>query len=95
MKIVKIPGETKALVDELAEIRKRKKLDSKREDEITTALKEFTEQNPATLSYNAQIVAMIESKTSSRIDSEKLRANHPEIAEECTVTSSYLQVKVC
>jgi len=95
MKIVKIPGETKALVDELREIRKRKKFYEKRETEITTTLKELTEQQPATLQFNLQIVAMIEVKSATRIDSDKLRANYPDVAKECSVPGSFLTVKVC
>jgi predicted phage-related endonuclease len=95
MKSIQIPGDLKALVDELRDVRSRLKDDRKREDEITTLLKNHTEQQPAMLRFNRDIVAMIEEKSSRRIDTERLRALHPAVADECSVVSTYLQVKVC
>jgi predicted phage-related endonuclease len=94
MKILKIPGDINALVDELRGVRERKKADEKREDQIVTKLKEVSGQEPATLYFDKNIVAMIEQATATRIDAAKLRANHPDIAAECSVTGTYLKVKV-
>jgi hypothetical protein len=95
MKILKIPGELNALVAELRAIRKSKKAAEKAENDIVTKLKEFTDNEAATLVFNGQNVAMIEEKTANRIDSDKLRANYPEVAAACTTASSYLTVKCC
>jgi len=95
MKILKIPGETNALVVELAELREIKKKMEKRESEITTLLKQCTDNQEASLMFNGQIKAMIEEKTANRIDTEKLRASYPEVATACTTQSTYLTVKCC
>lgn len=95
MKTLQIPGDLNALVTELKALRPRKRADEKREAEILIKLKEFAMQQPAMLRFNKDIVAMIEEATASRIDADKLRANHPEIAADCTTTSTYLKVKVC
>lgn len=95
MKILKIPGDLNALVTELRELRKAKKAAEKRETEIVTNLKGFTDNEAATLMFNGANVAMIEEKSAQRIDSDKLRANYPEVAADCTTASSYLTVKCC
>lgn len=95
MKIVKIPGTTKALVDELKTLRARAKVDDKREKEIVTNLKDAAENQEATLYFDKEIVAMIEAKSSNRIDAERLRATYPDAAKECTVPMNFLTVKCC
>ncbi len=95
MKTVKIPGDTNALVDELRTIRERSKKDEKREKEIVTKLKDVAEQQSAMLYFNKDIVAMVEAKSANRIDADKLRADYPDVAKECTVASTYLTVKCC
>lgn len=95
MKIVTIPGDINALVDELRVIRDRAKKDRKREDEITTTLKDLVEQQPASLHFRKSVVALIEEKTSERIDSERLKAAYPDVAKDCLKKSSYLQIKLC
>lgn len=95
MKILSIPGDVKALVDELRIIRNRQKADKKRSEVITNKLKDVAENSPATLAFNKQIVAMIEAATSSTIDGDKLRADYPDIAAACTSTIEYLKVKCC
>ena len=95
MKTIQIPGDIKALVDELRVIRPRKSSDEKREKEILTKLKEQSEQQPGMLRFGKDIIAMIEEQTTHRIDGDLLRANHPAAAAECTVASTYLKVKLC
>jgi hypothetical protein len=94
MKIVKVPGEIKALVDELKQTRETLKAHRKREDAICLALKEHVGQQPATLQFNSQVIAMIEQKTSTRLDGDLIRATYPDAEAKCSVTTTYLQVKV-
>ena len=94
MKSIQIPGEIKALVDQLRDVRFRLKADKKFEEDITTQLKAHSE-GPAMLRWNKDIVAMIEEKIGNRLDADKVRALYPQVATECTVESKYLTVKVC
>jgi len=94
MKTLQIPGEINALVTELKTLRPLNSKGEKREKEILLQLKQHTDQQPAMLRFNKEIVAMIEEAHSSRINADMLRANHPAIAAECTVDSTYLKVKL-
>ncbi len=95
MKILKVDGDTKRLVDELRTIRERKKIDEGREGEITTKLKDLAEQGEATLHFNRDIIAMIEERSSCRIYTKLLKAQFPEAAKACSVPSTCLMVKCC
>ena len=95
MKSIQIPAEIKGLVDELRKLRPENSKGEKREKEILTLLKQHTEQQPAMLRWNKDIVCMIEEAHAARVDADKLRSTYPDVAADCTTESTYLKVKLC
>ncbi len=85
----------RATVTELIEVRATKKTAEAREAELVTSIKEYVDNQPGAIKDNATLLALVEEKSSTRIDSTILKTKFPAAAAACEKTSVFLTVKCC
>ena len=85
----------RATIAELIEVRSRLKSSAEREEELTKTIKEYVDNQSASIKHNAQLLALIEEKPGrKRIDSVLLKTKYPEAADACEKPGlPYLQIK--
>jgi len=79
-------------IAELSELRRLAKISADRQDDLTTIIKDYVENQEGSIKHNAQLLALIKEKVRTGIDSKLLKAKFPEAAEACAKTSFYLTI---
>jgi len=85
----------RSTITELIEVRARRKESEAREAELVTHIKEYVDNQPGSIKDNATLLALVEEKSRTSIDSTLLKTKFPAAAAFCEKTNVFLTVKCC